>query len=55
MIYLCNDIELIKGKIFCKHTGTPCAHVRYCAVSNKYYQTDNAKICKVRDKNEKTS
>lgn len=53
MAMLCNDCEL-KGKrvkqIWCKITGEPCMHVRYCAVSMKYYQTDAAAKCKVRAK-----
>lgn len=32
-------------KILCKVSGSACAHQRYCAVSMKYYQTDNAKKC----------
>lgn len=52
MAMVCNDCEL-RGKrvkqIWCKHTGEPCMHVRYCAVSMKYYQTDAAKGCKVKE------
>lgn len=55
MAMLCNDCEL-KGKrvkqIWCKITGEPCLHVRYCAVSMKYYQTDAAAKCKVRANND---
>lgn len=50
MATLCNDCE-VRGKthqIWCKHTGEPCFHVRYCAVSSRYYQTDAAKDCKVK-------
>lgn len=50
MALICNDVE-IRGKnkqIWCKHTGEPCAHVRYCAVAMKYYQTDKAKVCKMK-------
>lgn len=33
-------------KIYCKaRDGGTCLHVRYCAVSMKYYQTDQAKEC----------
>lgn len=32
-------------KIYCDITNGPCVHVRFCAVSMKYYQTDNAKNC----------
>ncbi len=49
---LCNDCNVV-GKtkqIWCKLTGEPCMHVRYCAVSMKYYQTDAAAKCKVRVK-----
>lgn len=52
----CNECE-IAGKnhqIWCKITGNPCGHVRYCAVSMKYYQTDAAKKCKARQTNGKT-
>lgn len=47
MALLCNDCNVI-GKthqMWCKHTGEPCMHVRYCAVSGKYYQTDAATFC----------
>lgn len=52
MALLCNECT-VKGKnkqIWCDHTGEPCLHVRYCAVSMKYYQTDAAKDCKVKEK-----
>lgn len=51
MALLCNDCTIV-GKtkqIWCDITGEPCLHTRYCAVSGKYYQTDNAKICKVKE------
>lgn len=54
MALLC-DIATIKAegrrvkKIWCDELGAPCAHVRFCAVSNKYYQTDAAAKCKVRE------
>ena len=44
-------------KIYCRKAGL-CVHVRYCALSMKYYQTDNAKECVMRyedGKNDKTS
>lgn len=50
MAMLCNDCKVI-GKtkqIWCKHTQLPCLHVRYCAISMRYYQTDEAQKCKVR-------
>jgi len=50
----CNDATVI-GKtkqIWCDHTGEPCLHVRYCAVSGKYYQTDAAMCCKVKEKSD---
>lgn len=57
MALVCNEGEL-RGKkpkqIWCKLTGTPCMHVRYCAVSMKYYQTDDAARCKVRERYGKT-
>lgn len=52
MALLCNECE-VKGKthqIWCKHTGEPCMHIRYCAVSSKYYQTDAAARCKLKEK-----
>ncbi len=54
MALLCNECE-VKGKthqIWCKYTGEPCFHVRYCAVSSKYYQTDAAARCKLKEKND---
>lgn len=54
MALLCNECE-VKGKthqIWCKHTGEPCMHIRYCAVSSKYYQTDAAARCKLKEKND---
>lgn len=56
MAMVCNDCEL-RGKrvkqIWCKHTGEPCMHVRYCAVSMKYYQTDAAAFCPMKKEKEK--
>ena len=55
MALLCNNCNIV-GKthqIWCKHTGEPCLHVRYCAVSMKYYQTDAAAFCPMKDKKEK--
>ena len=54
MALIC-DKAIIKGKrgqIWCEPQDMPCAFVRYCAVSMKYYQTDKAKKCKARDKHE---
>ena len=54
MALLCNECE-VKGKthqIWCKNTGEPCMHIRYCAVSSKYYQTDAAARCKLKEKND---
>lgn len=45
---ICNKAVLGEKKprkIYCTLTNGPCAHVRYCAVSMKYYQTDAAKDC----------
>lgn len=56
MALLCNDCT-VTGKthqIWCKHTGLPCLHVRYCGVSSKYYQTDAARDCKMREEKCKT-
>ena len=51
MALLCNECK-VSGKkpkrITCEHTGLPCAFIRYCALSMKYYQTDAAKTCKLR-------
>lgn len=47
----CNDATIV-GKtkqIWCNHTKEPCLHVRYCAVSCRYYQTDAALKCKVKE------
>lgn len=51
MAVLCNDciVEGKTHKIICEHTKKPCAFMRYCAVSMKYYQTDNAARCKLRE------
>ena len=37
-------------KIMCRKVNNLCVHIRYCAVSMKYYQTDNAKECVMKDK-----
>lgn len=50
MALICNDVNMKGNQIWCKHTGTPCGHVRYCSVSDKYYQTDNAMNCTIRRK-----
>lgn len=42
-------------KIICEKLGGPCVHVRYCAVSMKYYQTDAALKCLARDDKTKQS
>lgn len=55
MALVCNNAT-VQGKtkqIWCDFTKQPCMHVRYCAVSMKYYQTDAAAKCKVRAKNGK--
>lgn len=52
MALICNDVEMRGRKparIWCTRTGQPCMFVRYCAVSMKYYQTDDAKRCKARE------
>lgn len=50
MALLCNDcrVEGKAKKILCRHTGAPCAFMRFCAVSGKYYQTDAAGRCKLK-------
>lgn len=45
---ICNQAFMDGKKIMCKQTDNICVHVRYCAVSMKYYQTDNAKDCVMR-------
>ena len=50
MALICNDATVV-GKtkqIWCDHTGQPCMHTRYCAISMKYKQTEYAARCKVR-------
>lgn len=44
---ICNQAYMDGKTIMCKR-GNICVHVRYCAVSMKYYQTDNAKECVMR-------
>ena len=50
MALLCNDcvIEGKTHKIICEHTAKPCAFMRFCQVSGKYYQTDKAARCKLK-------
>lgn len=52
MALICNDCTVVgkSRQIWCDITGEPCMHVRYCGVSGKYYQTDNAKRCKAKEK-----
>lgn len=50
MALLCNEVEMKGKQIWCKIAQGPCGHVRFCAVSSKYYQTDNAKNCVLRRK-----
>lgn len=38
------------GRIFCRNTEGPCAHIRRCAVSGQYRQTELALLCPVRRK-----
>lgn len=54
MALLCNDciVEGKTHKIICEHTGKPCAFMRFCQVSSKYYQTDRAANCKLKEKND---
>lgn len=53
MAMICNECEIVgkSRQIWCKNTKCPCMHVRYCAVSMKYYQTDAAAHCKARTQN----
>ena len=50
MALICNEcrVEGKARKIICRHTDGPCAFVRFCAVSGKYYQTDRAAGCKLK-------
>lgn len=50
MALLCNDciVEGKTHKIICERTGGPCAFMRFCQVSGKYYQTDKAARCKLK-------
>lgn len=50
MALLCNDVEMRGKQIWCIHTGEPCVFVRYCANGGRYYQTDQAKACKMKGK-----
>ena len=36
------------GRIFCKAADGPCAHIRRCAVTGTYRQTEQALLCPVR-------
>ena len=48
---VCNKGEMRGRKpkqIWCSVTELPCGYTRYCAVSMKYYQTDDAIRCKAR-------
>ena len=50
------DRATVRGKqrqIWCGLLDKPCGFVRFCAVSGKYYQTDRAKDCKARGKDER--
>ena len=56
MALVCNECDLIgrkPKKIWCRIINGPCMHVRYCAVSMKYYQTDDAARCKAREQHGK--
>lgn len=48
MALLCNEVKMKENRIWCKVSDMPCAFVRYCGISNKYYQTDNALKCKLK-------
>ena len=50
MALLCKDciVEGKTNKIICEHTVKPCAFMRFCQVSGKYYQTDKAARCKLK-------
>ena len=52
MALICNDCVVVgkNKKIMCEHTDEPCMFMRFCAVSGKYYQSDKAKKCKVKEK-----
>ena len=37
------------AKIWCTVVNQPCLFVRFCGVSMKYYQVDEAAKCKIRE------
>lgn len=44
---VCKYGYLEKGRIRCRISGSICAHVRYCQLSCKWRQTDEAKECEM--------
>ena len=47
------DKATIRGKthqVWCDITMEPCLHTRYCSLRMKYYQTDAAKNCRVKER-----
>lgn len=51
MMLLCDEARMKGRRIWCGDR-MPCAHVRYCQLSGKYFQTDAAKNCVRRRKDE---
>ena len=54
MALLCNDcrIEGDRHKPICKHTDMPCMFLRFCQISMKYYQTDAAAKCGIKEQDD---
>lgn len=54
MALLCNDcrVEGDRHKIICKHTDMPCLFLRYCKITMKYYQTDAAAKCGIKEQDD---
>lgn len=42
---ICEKAFVKNKKIMCEVSGMSCAHVRFCQLTGKYRQTDNAKKC----------
>lgn len=48
MIIICEYGYNNAGRIFCRAHEGPCAHIRRCAVTGQYRQTDLALRCPAR-------
>lgn len=49
---ICNHGKFKGNKIYCDISDNFCIHVRYCSISMKYFQTDNAFKCLLKEKND---